>query len=58
MEKKEKNKAPKNRVLREILEEIEASKKCSFPHWRNWANWGNWFNNWGNWQNWTNWGNW
>lgn len=53
------NKPIKNKILREIIEEIErdTNNRCSFPHWSNWGNWYNW-NNWSNWNNWVNWGNW
>ena len=49
----------KNKVLRELLEEIRHEKKrrVGFPFWGNWGNWSNWSNwsNWGNWHNWYNW---
>ena len=48
----------KNKVLREILEEIRQDKKkrVAFPFWGNWGNWGrrHW-HDWHNWQNWLNW---
>lgn len=46
----------KNKVLRELLEEIRQEKKrrVAFPFWGNWGNWGNW-RNWHNWLNWLNW---
>ena len=46
----------KNKVLREILEEIRQEKKrrVEFPYWGNWGNWRNW-RNWHNWGNWFNW---
>jgi hypothetical protein len=49
----------KNRVLQEILDEldVESREKLSFPHWSNWGNWQNWLN-WYNWNNWGNWLNW
>jgi len=53
----------KNRVLREILEEIShednntISDQNSPQAWNNWSNWVNW-TNWNNWNNWGNWGNW
>jgi len=49
----------KNKVLREILEEIrqEEKKRVAFPFWGNWWNWWNW-RNWRNWANWWNWLNW
>lgn len=53
MENHEK-KPPKNRILREVLEEIAQSRKGEITNWANWSNWGNWTNNWGNWTNWGN----
>ncbi len=49
----------KNKVLRELLEEIRQEKKrrVAFPFWGNWGNWHNW-RNWRNWHNWGNWFNW
>ena len=49
----------KNKVLRELLEEIRQEKKrrVAFPFWGNWGNWHNW-RNWRNWHNWQNWLNW
>ena len=49
----------KNKVLRELLEEIrqEKERRVAFPYWGNWHNWGNW-RNWRNWHNWQNWLNW
>lgn len=49
----------KNKVLRELLEEIRQEKKrrVAFPFWGNWGNWSNW-RNWRNWHNWGNWFNW
>jgi hypothetical protein len=46
----------KNKVLREILEEIrqEKERRVEFPYWGNWWNWRNW-RNWHNWGNWFNW---
>jgi len=46
----------KNKVLRELLEEISQEKKrrVGFPFWGNWGNWRNW-RNWHNWHNWMNW---
>ena len=46
----------KNKVLRELLEEIrqEKKKRVAFPYWGNWRNWSNW-RNWHNWGNWFNW---
>lgn len=43
----------KNRVLREIIDEIREEKKggLTFPFWNNWINWNNWMN-WANWMNW------
>jgi len=45
----------KNKVLRELLEEIRQEKKrrVAFPFWGNWHN--HHWRNWGNWQNWLNW---
>lgn len=45
----------KNKVLREILEEIRQDKerRVAFPYWGNWRNW--YWRNWGNWHNWFNW---
>ena len=45
----------KNKVLREILEEIrqDQEKRVAFPYWGNWRNW--YWRNWGNWHNWYNW---
>jgi hypothetical protein len=47
---------PRNRVLRELLDEIhqEKQKSISVQGWFNWTNWMNWFN-WMNWMNWMNW---
>ena len=49
----------KNKVLRELLEEIrqENQRRVAFPYWGNWWNWRNW-RNWRNWYNWLNWLNW
>ena len=49
----------KNKVLRELLEEIrqEQKRRVAFPFWGNWGNWRNW-RNWRNWHNWGNWFNW
>ena len=49
----------KNKVLRELLEEIrqENERRVAFPYWGNWWNWRNW-RNWRNWYNWLNWLNW
>jgi hypothetical protein len=49
----------KNKVLRELLEEIrqEKNRRVAFPYWGNWWNWRNW-RNWRNWYNWLNWLNW
>jgi len=46
----------KNKVLRELLEEIRQEKKrrVAFPFWGNWHN----HHHWRNWRNWNNWGNW
>jgi len=46
----------KNKVLRELLEEIRQEKKrrVAFPFWGNWHN----HHHWRNWRNWYNWGNW
>lgn len=46
----------KNKVLRELLEEIRQEKKrrVAFPFWGNWNN----HHHWRNWRNWHNWGNW
>jgi hypothetical protein len=46
----------KNKVLRELLEEIrqENKRRVAFPYWGNWGNWRNW-RNWHNWLNWLNW---
>jgi hypothetical protein len=46
----------KNKVLRELLEEIRQENKLrvAFPYWGNWWNWRNW-RNWANWLNWLNW---
>jgi hypothetical protein len=46
----------KNKVLRELLEEIRQEKKrrVAFPFWGNWHN----HHHWRNWRNWHNWGNW
>jgi hypothetical protein len=46
----------KNKVLRELLEEIrqENKRRVTFPYWGNWGNWRNW-RNWYNWLNWLNW---
>ena len=48
----------KNKVLREILEEIRRDKNrpVAFPFWGNWGNWGR--HHWRNWTNWSNWYNW
>lgn len=48
----------KNKVLREILEEIRQDKNrpVAFPFWGNWRNWGG--HHWRNWTNWHNWYNW
>ena len=45
----------KNKVIREILEEIRQDKerRVAFPYWGNWRNW--YWRNWGNWHNWFNW---
>jgi hypothetical protein len=55
---KSKDTKVKNKVLRELLEEIRQEKKrrVAFPFWGNWHNhhWRNW-RNWQNWQNWLNW---
>ena len=45
----------KNKVLREILEEIRQDKerRVAFRYWGNCRNW--YWRNWGNWHNWFNW---
>ena len=59
MTHKGENREVRNRILKEILQEIEEEKRtrCAFPFWNNWMNWVNW-RNWMNWRNWGNWVNW